>query len=59
MAIRTYAPVTPARRGMTSRDTSKLTQSASHKALLKPKSTTTGRNHQGRITVRHRGGSLC
>lgn len=56
MAVKQYKPTTPARRGMTSRDTSKVTKKKPAKALLAPKQRTSGRNTQGRITTRHRGG---
>lgn len=56
MAIKTYRPVTPARRAMTSLSTSELTKKAPEKSLLRPKKNTGGRNNQGKITCRHIGG---
>lgn len=56
MAIKTLKPTTPGRRGMTSRDFSKVTTNKPLKSLLVVKKRTNGRNNQGRITVRHRGG---
>ena len=56
MAIKTYRPTTPGRRGMTSQDTSEITTNKSVRSLLLPKNRTNGRNNSGRITVRHRGG---
>ena len=56
MAVKTYKPVTPSRRNMTSTDFSVLTKVAPYKALLKPSKKHAGRNSYGRITVRHRGG---
>lgn len=56
MAIKTYNPTTPGRRGMTSQDTSVITTKKPLRSLLAPKRRTNGRNNQGRITTRHRGG---
>lgn len=56
MATRLYKPTTPARRGMTSRDTSELSGQAPTKSLLARQARSSGRNTGGRITVRHRGG---
>ncbi len=58
MAIKQYNPTTPARRGMTSQDFSGITTKKPLKSLLKIKKTTAGRNNQGRITTRHRGGGV-
>ncbi len=56
MAIKAYNPTTPGRRGMTSQDTSEITAKKPLKSLLVVKKQQSGRNSQGRITVRHRGG---
>ncbi|HTU25858.1 MAG TPA: 50S ribosomal protein L2 [Pirellulales bacterium] len=57
MGIRRYKPVTPGRRGATVSDFADLTRGAKpEKGLLVPKRKTGGRNNQGRITARHRGG---
>lgn len=56
MAIKQYKPTTPARRGMTSQDLSDVTTSKPLKSLLAPKRRGNGRNNQGRITTRHKGG---
>lgn len=56
MAVKAYKPTTPARRGMTSQDLTKITTKKPVKSLLVVKRRTNGRNNQGRITVRHRGG---
>lgn len=56
MALKTYKPTTPARRGMTNRDFSTITAKRPVKSLVVTKKRTNGRNNQGRITVRHRGG---
>jgi large subunit ribosomal protein L2 len=56
MAIKTYNPTTPARRGMTTQDMSEITAKKPLRSLLVPKKQKSGRNNQGRITTRHRGG---
>lgn len=56
MAVQNYRPTTPGRRGMTSQDTSEITTKKPIKSLLVPAKKFSGRNNQGRITVRHRGG---
>ena len=56
MGIKSYRPYTPSRRHMTSSDFSEITKTAPEKSLLVAKSSTAGRNNQGKITVRHRGG---
>lgn len=56
MAIKAYNPTTPARRGMTTQDTSDITTKKPLRSLLVTKRRTNGRNNQGRITTRHRGG---
>lgn len=58
MAIKQYNPTTPARRGMTSADYSEITTRKPLKSLVKSKKQNAGRNNQGRITVRHRGGGV-
>ena len=56
MAIKSYKPTTPSRRGMTVTDYSGLSKVAPEKSLLEPLKKNAGRNSYGRITVRHRGG---
>jgi large subunit ribosomal protein L2 len=56
MAIKNYNPTTPGRRGMTAQDTSVITTKKPLRSLLVSKKRTSGRNNQGRITTRHRGG---
>lgn len=56
MAIKAMKPVTPARRGMTTADTSSITSKKPVRSLLRVKKQKAGRNNSGRITVRHRGG---
>ena len=56
MGIKTYRPYMPSRRQMTGSDFSEITKTTPEKSLLAPKSRQAGRNNQGKITVRHRGG---
>lgn len=56
MAIKTYRPTTPGRRGMTTQDFDGITTKKPLKSLTITKKRTNGRNNQGRITTRHRGG---
>ncbi len=58
MALTQYKPTTNGRRGMTSQDFSDITTRKPLKSLLKAKKSTAGRNNQGRITTRHRGGGV-
>jgi len=58
MPIKQYNPTTPARRGMTTQDTSEITAKKPLKSLIKSKKQNAGRNNTGRITVRHRGGGV-
>lgn len=58
MPVKQYNPTTPARRGMTSQDLSDITTRKPLKSLIKTKKQNAGRNNQGRITVRHRGGGV-
>ncbi|MCL1823143.1 MAG: 50S ribosomal protein L2 [Oscillospiraceae bacterium] len=56
MAIKTYKPTTPGRRGMTVVDYSGLSKVEPEKSLLETLKKHSGRNSYGRITVRHKGG---
>ena len=56
MGIKSYRPYTPSRRHMTGSDFAEVTKTTPEKSLLASKSRTAGRNNQGKITVRHRGG---
>jgi len=56
MAIKKYKPTTNGRRGMTSLDFSEITTDKPEKWLLAPLNKKAGRNNQGRITTRHKGG---
>lgn len=57
MGIKTYKAYTPSRRHMTSSDFSEITKFSPEKSLLAKNKNTSGRNNQGKITVRHRGGA--
>ena len=56
MGIRKYSPYTPSRRNMTSLDFAEITKSTPEKSLVVSLKKNSGRNNQGKITVRHRGG---
>ena len=56
MALKTYRPTSPGRRGMSSSSFEEITKSKPEKSLVSPLRKRGGRNNQGRITVRHRGG---
>ena len=56
MGIRSIKPTTPANRFATRSDFSEITKSYPEKSLTKSLRKTGGRNNNGRITVRHRGG---
>jgi large subunit ribosomal protein L2 len=58
MAIKKYKPTSPGRRGMTVSTFEEITCTVPEKSLLEPIKKTAGRNVQGRITVRHRGGGV-
>lgn len=56
MPVKKYKPVTPGTRGMTGHTFKEVTKSKPERSLLLPLRKSGGRNAQGRITVRHRGG---
>ena len=56
MALKRYKPTSPGRRHAEHPDFSDLSKVAPEKSLLRPLPKTGGRNNQGRITTRHRGG---
>jgi len=58
MAIKKLNPTTPGQRGMTTQDFSTITTKKPIKSLLVIKKTAQGRNNQGRITTRHKGGGV-
>jgi large subunit ribosomal protein L2 len=58
MGIKAYRPTTPAQRQKTTQDFDQITTRKPLKSLLKAKKQNAGKNNQGRITVRHRGGGV-
>ncbi len=56
MGIKTYNPYTPSRRNMTGSDFSEITAKKPEKSLVVSLQKNSGRNNQGKITVRHQGG---
>ena len=56
MGIRKFRPYTPSRRHMTSSTFEEITKASPEKSLLVTLKKNSGRNNQGKITVRHRGG---
>ncbi len=56
MALKVYRPTSPGRRGMSGSTFEEITKGKPEKSLLLPLKKKAGRNSQGRITVRHRGG---
>lgn len=58
MSIKAYRPTTPAQRQKTTQDFDQITTRKPLKSLLVSKKQQAGRNNQGRITVRHRGGGV-
>lgn len=56
MGIKRYKPTSPGRRGMSVSTFEEITKTRPQKSLLEAKRRTGGRNNQGRITARHRGG---
>ncbi len=56
MAIRKYKPTTPGRRNASVNLHVEVTKREPEKSLLRPLKKTGGRNNQGKITVRGRGG---
>ncbi len=57
MSIKTYKPLTPTLRYKTVNAHEQVTCDTPYKPLIKMKKKINGRNNQGRITVRHRGGA--
>lgn len=56
MPIKVYKPTSPGRRGMSVTSFEDITRTEPERSLLRPLRKKAGRNVQGRITVRHRGG---
>ena len=58
MAIRNYKPTTPGRRKMSTLINEEITKSTPEKSLTVTLKKNSGRNNQGKITVRHQGGGV-
>lgn len=56
MPIKKYKPTSPGRRHMTGATFEEITKTKPERSLIVPLRKRGGRNNQGRITVRHRGG---
>jgi large subunit ribosomal protein L2 len=56
MPVKKYKPTSPGRRGMSVSSFEEITRSRPERSLTEPLKRHAGRNNQGRITVRHRGG---
>jgi large subunit ribosomal protein L2 len=56
MAVKIYKPVTPGLRGMTGYTFEEITKDKPERSLIVIRKNHAGRNSDGRITVRHRGG---
>lgn len=56
MGIKKYKPTSPGRRFQTVSDFEEITKSKPEKSLIVKNSKSSGRNNNGRITTRHRGG---
>ncbi len=56
MAVKVYNPTSPGQRGRTDPTFDEITRTEPERSLLRPLHRRAGRNVQGRITVRHRGG---
>jgi large subunit ribosomal protein L2 len=56
MPVKKYRPTSPAKRFLTTIDFSELTKVAPERSLVEVRKKHSGRNNNGHITVRHRGG---
>ena len=56
MGVRKYKPTSPGRRNMSVSTFEEITKKKPEKSLIEPLKKHAGRNNQGRITTRHRGG---
>ena len=56
MPLKKYSPTSPGRRFFTVQSFEEITETAPLKSLTEPKQERGGRNHEGRVTVRFRGG---
>ena len=56
MGIKVYKPTSAGRRGMSVSTFEEITHTTPEKSLIQPLKQSAGRNNQGKLTVRHRGG---
>src|SRR5580692_13060277 len=56
MPVKKYRPTSPGRRFLTTLDFSDLTKTTPERSLVEVRKKNSGRNFNGHITVRHRGG---
>ena len=56
MGIKVYKPTSAGRRGMSVSTFEEITRGTPEKSLVQPLKQKAGRNNQGKLTVRHRGG---
>jgi large subunit ribosomal protein L2 len=56
MPMKVYKPTSPGRRGMSGQNFDEITKATPEKSLLQEKRGKSGRNHQGHVTVKGRGG---
>ena len=60
MAVKEFKPYSPGRRTMSVASFSEITTDRPERSLVEPLKRTAGRNQQGKMTVRHRGGgNIC
>ena len=58
MPVRRYKPTTSSRRKMSTLVNDEITKTTPEKSLVVTVKKNSGRNNQGKITVRHRGGGV-
>ncbi|MGI6216338.1 MAG: 50S ribosomal protein L2 [Coriobacteriales bacterium] len=58
MGVKQYKPTSPGRRFQTVSDFSEITRSKPEKSLVEPLPKKAGRNNNGRVTCRHKGGGV-
>jgi len=56
MALKTFKPTSPSRRNMTMSTFEEITRTDPERSLLRPLTKKAGRNNDGRLSVRHKGG---
>ncbi|SPF38133.1 50S ribosomal subunit protein L2 [Candidatus Desulfosporosinus infrequens] len=56
MALKSFRPTSPSRRNMTVSTFEEITRTEPERSLLKPLTKKAGRNNDGRLSVRHKGG---